>query len=248
MAYLGCNGVIGTRNEKSLHASLKEYYERPGDLVEANIDGYIIDLVQTDRLVEIQTSNFGAIKGKLSALLENHQVLVAHPIAMERELVQVAPETGELLGTRKSPKKGTVYDLFTELVRIPHLLLHPNLTIEAVLVRDQEIRCPDGKGSWRRRGVSIVDRLLIEVVKVQTFSTPEDYLELLPAELVCPFSNKELALEAKIPVNLARRVNYTLKKAGLITEVGKRGNEILHERVPIKKLSTVYTGYPQDTA
>ena len=58
--------MIGTRNEGSLHASLKEYYARPGDMVEASVDGYVIDVVQEDRLVEIQTANFGALKGKLT--------------------------------------------------------------------------------------------------------------------------------------------------------------------------------------
>lgn len=240
--------MIGTRNESSLHASLKEYYWQPGDLVEGNVDGYIIDLVQKDRLVEIQTSNFGALKGKLTNLLLGYQVLLVYPIALERELVQVAPETGELLSTRKSPKKGTVYDLFSELVRIPHLLTHPNLTVEVLLVRDQEFRCPDGKGSWRRRGVSIVDRRLVQVVEKRTFTAPTDYLEVIPPELACPFTNKELAEACQIRVSQARKVSYTLKKAGLLMEVGKIGNAILHERVSNQKLSTIYTGYPQDTA
>ncbi len=223
--------MIGTRNEGSLHASLKEYYARPGDMVEASVDGYVIDVVQEDRLVEIQTANFGALKGKLAHLLNSHQVLLVYPIAVERHLVHIAPETGELLGTRKSPKKGTVYDLFSELVRIPHLLNHPRLSVEAALVRDREIRCADGKGSWRRRRVSIVDRRLVQVVEQRSFATRADYLGLLPQALICPFTNKELAKACKISVSQARRVTYTLKKAGFLAEVGKIGNEILHERV-----------------
>lgn len=231
MVSLGWDSVIGTRNEGSLHASLKEYYHQPGDIVEGSVDGYVIDLVQADRLVEIQTTNFGAMKGKLVHLLQSHQVHLVYPIAAERQLVLVAPETGELLNARKSPKKGTIYDLFSELVRIPHLLPHPRLTVEALLVIDQEIRCADGQGSWRRRGVSIVDRRLVEVVEQRSFVTAKDYLGVLPQGLLGPFTNKELALACKIKVPQARKVTYTLKKAGFLTEVGKTGNEILHERV-----------------
>lgn len=220
--------MIGTQNEGSLHASLKEYFRQPGDIVEGSVDGYKIDLVQGERLVEIQTKNFSAIKKKLATLLQSHTVQLVYPIAVERHLLQVAPETGEVLGTRKSPKRGTIYDLFSELVRIPHLIVHPNLKVDVVFVVEEEIRCPDGKGSWRRRGVSIVDRRLVEVRGQRSFESPQDYLALLPEDLVYPFSNKELAKASSMPVTTARKLTYTLKKAGLLQEVGKRGNELLH--------------------
>ena len=50
--------MIGTQNESSLHASLKELYSQPGDIIEGRVDGFHIDVVKKDRLVEIQTANF----------------------------------------------------------------------------------------------------------------------------------------------------------------------------------------------
>ena len=35
--------MIGTLNEGSLHAQLKEWYRRPGDLLEQPVDGYVVD-------------------------------------------------------------------------------------------------------------------------------------------------------------------------------------------------------------
>lgn len=230
MVGVGWSAVIGIRNESSLHARLKEYYCEQGDEVEGNVAGYIIDVIKPDQLVEIQTANFSAIKKKLADLLTEHSIRLVYPIPLERQLVHIAPETGELLETRKSPKKGTIYDLFSELIRIPHLLTHPKLTLEALFIVEQEIRCADGKGSWRRRGVSIVDRRLVEVVEGQRFKTAEDYLSVLPEDLPKPFTNKEVAASCKIRVPQARKVTYALKKAGFLIEVGKRGNEILHER------------------
>lgn len=222
--------MIGTQNEGSLHASLKEYYRRPGDIVEGSVDGFVIDLIQPHRLVEVQTTNFSSIRKKLAQLVENYTVHLVHPITTRRQILMVAAETGELLSSRKSPKRGDIYDLFAELVRIPQLILHPNLTVEAVLVKDQEIRCADGKGSWRRRGVSIVDRKLVEVLETRSFHSAQDYLALLPKELPDPFTNRDLAQAAEIRVTTARKVTYTLKHAGLIKEVGKTGNELLHSR------------------
>lgn len=190
--------------------------------------GYFIDLVQKNRLVEIQTGNFSSIKRKLSTLLETHEVLLVYPITLRRDIVRIAPETGEILSNRKSPKKGDIYDLFVELIRIPELILHPRLTVEVAFIKEREIRCDDGRGSWRRRGVSIVDRTLVGVVERQAFFTASDYLGLLPEDLPCPFSNRDLAQWAKVSRAKAQKTTYTLKKAGLLEEVGKKGNEILH--------------------
>lgn len=221
--------MIGTHNEGSLHAGLKEYYRQPGDICEGCVEGYWIDLIQPERLVEIQTRNFAAIRSKLESLLQGYKLQLVYPIGVERRITKVAPETGEVLSRRKSPKRGDIYDLFAELVSIPHLLLHPNLTIEAALVVEEEIRCDDGQGSWRRRGVSIVNRLLVEVVETRTFHSGGDYLALLPEDLPTQFTNKDLAGSLGIAVPKARMVTYTLKHAGLIREVGKRGAEILHQ-------------------
>ena len=222
--------MIGTMNEMSLHAALKELYYQPCDIVEGKVGNYVIDVVQDNRLVEIQTGNFSAVRDKLTDLLAEHTVHLVYPVPAERYIVQVAPETGELLGKRKSPKKGTVYDVFSELVRIPTLLQDENFSLEVVMVVEEELRCPDGKGSWRRRGVSIIDRRLVKVVERIKFGEPSDFVDLIPDKLADPFSNKELAQAAKIPVTQARRMTYTLRKAKLLQITDKRGNELLHSR------------------
>jgi hypothetical protein len=40
--------------EKPLHASLKRMCSEPGDRVEQPVDGFVIDLVREDALIEIQ--------------------------------------------------------------------------------------------------------------------------------------------------------------------------------------------------
>ncbi|MEC7841820.1 MAG: hypothetical protein VX911_02980, partial [Candidatus Latescibacterota bacterium] len=75
---------IGTLREKSLHAAVKEWYAEPGDRVEEKVEGFVIDIVRPDLLIEIQTRAFLPLKRKLNRLTETHRVRLVHPIAGEK--------------------------------------------------------------------------------------------------------------------------------------------------------------------
>lgn len=220
---------IGLLNEHSLHASIKKWYSLPGDEYEVRVDGFIIDIVRGDLLIEIQTRNFASIREKLGRLTKGHPVLLIYPIPREKWLVRVPVSGGGIIRRRKSPKRGRLTDLFDELVRIPDLIANTNLTLEVLMTREEEVRCDDGKGSWRRKGVSIVDRRLIDVIETARFTDSEDYLGLLPEGLHAPFSNKSLAKSMGVSVHTSRRMTYCLKRMGAIRQVGKIGNELLFE-------------------
>ena len=228
--------MIGTLNEKSLHAALKAHYARPGDVVEAVVDGYVIDLVRDELLIEVQTGNFAALKDKLDALLTGQRVLLVYPIAQTKWIVKVAVDdspkrTRERLSRRRSPKRGCFLDVFDELVRIPHLAGHPNLTLELVLCAIDEIRCDDGRGRWRRKGVSILDQELLDVLDTVRLTQPADFVALLPDDLTEPFTNRALAEAAGIRLRLAQRVTYTLRHMGALQQVGFEGKAHLYRRV-----------------
>src|SRR5919112_1615330 len=110
---------IGLLNEKALHASLKQWYARPHDRFEVPVDGFVIDIVRDDLLIEIQTGNFSSIKSKLTALARRHRVRLIYPIVQEKWIVRLATGKGAVAIRRKSPKKGRLEDLFWELVSIP---------------------------------------------------------------------------------------------------------------------------------
>ena len=61
---------IGTLNEGSLHAGLKQWLWQPGDRVEVPVGGFVVDLVRGNQLIEIQTTSFAAMGRKLDHLLE----------------------------------------------------------------------------------------------------------------------------------------------------------------------------------
>jgi hypothetical protein len=227
---------IGTLGEKSLHAALKMWYARPGDQIECVVGGYHIDLVRADDsptplLVEFQTASFGNMKPKLTKLLPDYRVHLVHPVSVERRIILLDGETGHIVSSRKSPKRGRVEEVFRELVAFPKWMLHPNFTLEVLLVRDEEIRKADGRGSWRRKHQSIADRRLLEVIASARWSSPEDLGALLPAHLPEPFTVRELAAATGMDKPLAGKAAYCLREMNAITLAGRKGKAYVYQRV-----------------
>ena len=231
--------TIGTYQEKSLHAALKDWYASPGDLTEHPVDGYVVDLVRGNELIEIQTRNFAAIKRKLSQLLKEHVVRLVHPIPTQKWIVRLERDGETVLSRRRSPKRGSLLDIFDELVSIPTLIGNPRLTLEVLLVEVEETRCQDGRGSWRRSGWSIHDQILIGVESRHCFHGPEDFADLLPASLPHPFTSNDIAAGLEVRRNQGRKIAYCLRHMGAIHLVGKQGNAYLYQRIPTQAPSSV---------
>jgi len=214
---------IGSLNEKPLHASLKEWYARPGDRLEVTVDGFVIDIVQDDLLLEIQTSNFASIKSKLIDLVRAHRVRLIYPIAQEKWIVKLAKDNRGRETRRKSPKRGRVEDLFWEMVSFPQLLANPHFSLEVLLIREEEVRRYEGKRKWRRRGWVIEERRLLGVADQRLFEEPADWRALLPESLGESFTTRDLAEAMGIRRQLAQKMAYCLRKVRVIELIGKRG-------------------------
>jgi hypothetical protein len=219
---------IGLLNEKPLHASLKECYAQPGDQFEITIDGFVIDIVRDDLLLEIQTGNFASIKSKLMKLVRAHQIRLIYPIAQEKWIVKQAKDNGGGVIRRKSPKRGRVEDLFWEMVSFPHLIVNPNFSLEVLLIREEEVRRFDGKWNWRRRGWRTEERRLLEVVDQRLFEGAADLQTLLPEKLGETFTTRDLADAIGISKRLAQKMAYCLHKARVFELMGKRGRANLY--------------------
>lgn len=225
--------TIGTLRETSLHAALKAWYARPGDALEASVEGYQIDLRRGPHLIEIQTRNFAALKSKLTRLVEGHLVRLVHPIAQEKWIVRLERDGATPLTRRKSPKRGRVDQLFVELVSFPELVAHPNFTLEILMTREEEILRPAGRGngrraSWRRKGWQICDRRLLGVVEQVVLASPVDFHRFLPETLPRSFTSRDLATTANQPLYLTQKITYCLRKMGVIESAGKRGGAMLY--------------------
>jgi len=216
--------VIGTLKEYSLHAEIKNWYREANDHIELYIDGFLVDIVRGNQLVEIQIGHFYSLRNKLSKLLPNHPIRVVYPIPILKWVSRYDRHDDKFLGHRRSPKKRYVQTIFEELVYIPLHIMHPNLAIEVLLVEQEDIWVNDGKGSWRRRYWSVEDRKLISIYDRILFSDPEDYLSLLPVGLPGQYSSLDVSNLGGISQALARKMLYSLSRMNLISLASTRNN------------------------
>jgi len=214
-------------NEQPLHAALKAYYAADGAAREVDVDGYVVDVVQDDLLVEIQTGNFSSIKSKMLSLADHHPVRLVYPIPREKWLIKLPKKKGGETKRRKSPKHGRVEEVFKELVSFPELLCRERFSLEVVFTWEEEVRRHDPT-RWRNRGWVTVERRLLDVVEQHLIEQPRDAVSLLPGSLPTEFTTADLAEAMNGPRYLAQKMAYCLRKMGAITQIGKRGRSNLY--------------------
>ena len=163
--------VIGTLNEGLLHAQLKAWDRRPGDLVEHPVDGYVVDLVRGGTLVEIQTGGLAPLRRKLECLLDRHAVRLVVPVALTRRIVRLSGD-GEYPSGRRSPRRGSPQDVFARLVSLPALLARPAFELELLLTHESEHRRHEPGRAFRRHGWVVAGRSLVSVEQSLVLRTP----------------------------------------------------------------------------
>lgn len=222
---------IGTLNEKPLHAALKLWLAEPQDHFEVPLEGYFIDVVRDDLLIEIQTGSFSPLKKKLRHLTKNHSVQLVYPIPAEKWLIQLPKSSKEKPKRRKSPKRGNVYHLFRELVAFPDLIQNKNFSLRVLLTQEDEVRRFDSsRARRRRRGWVIEERRLLEVVGDHLFETVADFQALLPADLPEEFTTKDVAAGLDQPTWLVQKMVYCLRVIGGVELIGKQGRYLLYKQ------------------
>lgn len=242
--------AIGTLNEGSLHRALKEHYACPGDEFEVPIGDFVVDIRRglsgaggplaiargdgvdggrsarrgRPRVVEIQTGSFKAMGRKLDHLLDEHDVLVVYPVAARTVLRR---RDGS---SRRSPKRGSVYSLFDELVSLPTMIDHPALSIDVVLAEIGRVQVTDASARRGRGGYRTVDRRLEGIVAVESFASVDDLCRLIPDGLPDEFTTADLAQVAGVDRATAQKMAYCFRPLGVFEEVGRTGRGIIHRR------------------
>jgi hypothetical protein len=216
--------------ETSLHRELKERYgpgSGDGGRLEVSLGGFRVDAVAADgALVEVQSGPLGPLRPKLGRLLPAARVRVVKPVVLARRVVRRARRDGSDLSARFSPKRGTLVDVFDDLVGLARVFPHPHLQVEVLGVEIDEIRVV------RRRwpGYVVADRALRAVVSQVALRTCDDLWTLLPDGFDGPFTTRELAEWLGKPLQFAQRVAYCLRLTGAVDTVGKAGNRRIYVR------------------
>ena len=232
VSQVGCGDYkrdgIGTLSEGSVHAVLKKYFEPENDAQEVKIGSFVADIAGENGIIEIQTRALHRLIKKLDCFLEYTHVTVVYPIPKVKYVRWADPETGELSKRRRSPKQCSIYDAFSELVKIKYALQNPRFTFVAVLIEAEDIRLLDGYSASRKKGATKIDRVPTDIFEEYRFECEDDYMMLVPYELEGEFTSKDFAKAAGIKRELAATTLNVLSYIGVTKKTGKRGRENIY--------------------
>ncbi len=216
--------------ETSLHRELKRLYAGDDARTEVRLDGFRIDAVCGDELIEIQHGSLAAIRDKVRRLLAKHRVRIVKPIVARKTLVKQTGVDGREVSRRLSPKRGQLLDVFEELVYFTRVFPHRRLTLEVVLVEIEELRHP-GHGRrrrWRKNDFVVADQRLVSVGEGLRLARAADLLQLLPAALPARFHSGHVAVQLGVQRYVAQRIVYCLREMKAVKQVGKEGNTLIY--------------------
>jgi len=220
---------IGTRCESSLHRALKCTYA--GRRTEKEVAGFVADGISAQgEFIEVQIGSFAPLKQKAPKFAQLGGLRIVYPVFIVK-YIEVFDSNGKRAYRRKSPRRGSPWDLFDALVYAPELPLIHGLAIELVLLDASEQRIRDGKGSWRRKGVSIKDHQLLAVHERIRLEKLADYLRFIPFTRTEQFTSASLAERAGIRRELAQKTLYVVSRLGIIEKTGKERNALVYRIV-----------------
>jgi len=213
---------IGTRNESSLHKTLKFQYTGPGGTTEAEVGEFVADGIRKDgEYIEVQTGSFAPLRKKLKTFTKNAKVRIIHPIAVIK-ILEVYDIKGKLSYRRKSPTRGSIWNLFDALLSAPEIPLLKGVTLEIVFIDITEKRIKDGKGSWRRKGISKLDKELSSFHESIILNKKSDYLKhFIPFKKNEEFTVTSHSEKADIKRHISQKALYVLNKMKVIKRIGK---------------------------
>jgi len=219
---------IGTLSEKTIHAVLKRYYAILPEFEEKKCAGFVADICNGFEIKEIQTRQFYKCRKKLDAFLPDYDVTMVYPLAQQKTVRWIDPESGEVSAARKSPKKLSPYNIFTELYGIKDYLKSPHLHFLITMLEVEEYKYLDGYGPKRKIRAHRSDGIPIRILEEYELNEPKDFLIFLPIELPEKFTSADLGKVAKIPRDLAGMALNILYYLEIVDRVGKKGNSILY--------------------
>lgn len=225
---------FSTYNESSLHHTLKLLYaETYSGNTEVPLNGHIYDIVtKKGNIIEIQTKNLSALYNKIKDTIEKgRNIKIVHPIPITTT-IELYDENNNLISKRKSPTKGSVYNIFKEMTKLYEFIGNNHFSLEVVEINmadrrvktSEAVQSKNNKRRFKKNWIK-TDKKLMEILTTTRFNSPEDYLGLLPKDLQEEFCAKDLKDSLKSNkiapgkiYNNPHIILWVLNKAGLLVE------------------------------
>ncbi|MBE6694798.1 MAG: hypothetical protein E7589_08540 [Ruminococcaceae bacterium] len=226
------SSVIGTLNEKRLHAVIKNYLCDDTSKQEITVfDGNKKSRIAADVLVdgqiyEVQTGGFFPLRHKIQRYLAEteYRVTVVAPVAHVKYLRWIDPASGSISERHRSPKKVGVTSLAKELYWLRDFLADERFSIKVLLLEMEEFRMQDGWGNGGKRGSNRFDRIPLSLLAEIELQTSADYAKyFLPNALTENFTAADYSRASGIRGKAAYSMIKILCDMGLIFPADKIG-------------------------
>lgn len=227
--------------ETSLHRELKRLMAGDERGEEQQLGEFRIDAIVDGRLIEVQVASLAAIRAKTVTLLkQGFEVTVVKPLTARKQIVRRDRRDGPEASRRWSPRRQNFADVFEELVHFLGAFPHPRLTLELLLITEQEVRLTRARRWSRHRDYRIEDRHLQSIEDRRVVRTATDLLGVLPPEVrhLCaraPFTTADLAIAAQVNRGLAQKIAYCFRKLGVWKPIGKRQRAWLYQATTVRR-------------
>lgn len=219
---------IGTLGEKTLHAVIKHYIEPDEAYHEIRVSSFVADIMKDRNIIEIQTRNFGKMRKKLNVFLKDNGVTIVYPVAAIKWLTWLDGATGEISNRRKSPRRGTKYDILPELYRIREYVSSPGIRFCILMLEVEECRNLNGWGKDKKRGSTRHDGVPLDIIEEVYIDSVSDFSLLVPDSLDTDFTVKDYHKATKMSLRNAGMSINVLYNIGIIERMGKNGNQYIY--------------------
>lgn len=205
--------------ETTLHRQLKRHYAACDSDTEVVIGSYRIDAIRDEELIEIQCASLSAIRVKASRLLEHHRLRIVKPVILRTRIRRAKTPGGKVTSCRLSPKRGSILDIFDDLIYFTRVFPHPNLVLEIPMVHVCQTRLPAKR---RRVDYRVHDVELESIDHRYEFHEPADLLSVIPWPRGAQrLSTEGLAQAIDRPRWYAQKTAYVLRHVGAIEANGR---------------------------
>ena len=224
---------IGTYQEKTVHAVVKNYMEPDLSKQEQKVGAFVADICNEQGIIEVQTANFNTLGKKLTEFLKVYPVTIVYPVPFRKWICWIDPKTGERSQKRKSSKKGSPQMIFRELYKIRPFLQHPKLRISILLIHMEEYKLLDGWGKDKKNHASKYDRIPFFLEDEIEINDVPSYKKLIPDGLPEQYTTADFAKKSSITRSDAQKALLLLTELGITQRIGKQKNAYLYRTLLI---------------
>lgn len=206
--------------ETTLHRQLKCQYASSEADVEVAVGDFRVDAVRDGELVEVQFASLSAIRRKAERLLQRHRLRIVKPVIHRTRIIRLDRAGGKQQSRRLSPKRGSILDVFDDLIYFTRVFPHPSLTLEILLVDVEEMRVPRRRSRRWHPDHRVTDVRLDAIERQFEAQSAGQLLDLLHwANRPDTFTTADLAVAIDRPRWFAQKVAYVLRKVGAIEQL-----------------------------